>query len=124
MSGEGNPRIQPIPTWWWLPAIACGIPFLVGFWLIFGEQFRGFIASLSVSVIVLVYGLFRDFSGRVSFRLGLLLIALLHGYLVLGFPWSNRHVPGIFALPFVLGDIGASAAVLFLVTRLGPTRHR
>ena len=112
-----DPSIQPLPDWWWLLAIACGVPVVLAFWLFAGEQFRGFVAALSVAVLVAVFGLFREFRFSASLWTGLAIIFVAHLFLVFAVPWENNHLPGIMALPFVLADIAVSTGLIFLLIR-------
>jgi hypothetical protein len=99
---------------------ACGAPA----WLFFvyrDQDFRGFIAGLSVCAVLGVAAILGHYRHLLSFWITLAAITFAHVLFVFAIDWPQQfHGAGIVFAPLVIGDMYVSAKlVLFMVKRSG-----
>jgi len=76
------------------------------------QAFRGFVAALSVGVILALTRLFRSLYSKREFWGVLFVISALHAVLVYGLPYTGEFRFGFILFPVVFADLHASAYLI------------
>jgi hypothetical protein len=84
-------------------AIAAGIPLYFIFSFL-GEEFRGFVASISTAIIVLLWFALEPLRNERRFLLALAMVAIVHAILVIALPYTGSFRYGFVFFPLFFLD--------------------